>query len=300
MEKILVRKIAIVISAVVLLRCQIQAQSTTKWWKYGHFYQVYPRSFQDSNGDGVGDLNGITQRLSYFKEIGVTGVWLSPMFASPQVDFGYDISDFRKVDPLFGTMADFDRMLRRCEELNLKLILDFVPNHSSDQHIWFQKSINPNDPDFKTYQNYYIWDKGILLPNGTRAPPSNWLSIFGGSAWTWMDSRQEYYLHQFSEKQPDLNYRNPIVSEEMKEVLRFWLRKGVDGFRVDAVSQLFESPRNPDGSYPNERPSGDCPETPNFHCYLKHTETSDRPETFELTYVWRQVLDEPEFSNKIR
>lgn len=192
------------------------------WWEYGHFYQIYPRSFQDSNGDGVGDLQGITSRLNHLQYVGVAGVWLSPIFKSPLKDFGYDISDFREIHAEYGTMEDFERLVEKAHKLNIKIILDFVPNHSSDQHEWFKKSSNPNDPEFEKYKDYFIWNKGKVQDDGTRAPPSNWLSVFRGSAWTWVESRQAYYYHQFLPAQPDLNFRNEAVSEEMKEILRFW------------------------------------------------------------------------------
>lgn len=222
----------------VLAICLSAVLAVDDWWEYGHFYQVYPRSFQDSDGDGVGDINGITRRLPYIKEIGVTGIWLSPVFESPMLDFGYDISDFRAIDPQFGTMDDFRKMVKRCKELDIKIILDFVPNHTSDEHEWFSKAINTSHPEHLKYKNYFIWHEGKVLSNGTRMPPSNWNSIFRGSAWQWHDSVQAYYLHQFLSEQPDLNFRNEDVVEEMKEILRFWLREGVDGFRVDAIPHL--------------------------------------------------------------
>lgn len=184
------------------------------WWEYGHFYQIYPRSFQDSDGDGVGDLHGITLRMPYLKFIGVTGVWLSPIFQSPMKDFGYDISDFRQIHSEFGTLDDFDHLVERCKELDVKLILDFVPNHSSDKHEWFRKSADPTDPEHEKYKDYYVWHEGKLLENGTRVPPSNWLSIFRGSAWQWVESRKAYYYHQFLAEQPDLNYRSEDLVNE--------------------------------------------------------------------------------------
>ena len=174
------------------------------WWEYGHFYQIYPRSFKDGDGDGVGDLKGIIENLAYLKTINVTGVWLSPIFKSPMKDFGYDIADFRDIDPIFGTLEDFERLTARAKELNIKIILDFVPNHSSDQHEWFKASSDPSHADHEKYKDYYIWNDGRVLENGTRVAPSNWLSIFRGSAWEWSDKRQQYYLHQFLEEQPDL------------------------------------------------------------------------------------------------
>lgn len=256
------------------------------WWEHGNFYQVYPRSFQDSNGDGIGDLDGVTSRLKYLKDIGMEGVWLSPIFASPMADFGYDISDFYSIQPEYGDMESFQRLSNKCKELGLHLILDFVPNHSSDEHEYFKKSIKKEDP----YTNYYVWHPGVELDNGTRVPPSNWISVFRGSAWEWNDERGEYYLHQFLKQQPDLNYRDPNLVNEMKNVLRFWLDKGISGFRVDAVPYLFESAEY-DGRYRDEPLSRttDDPENP---AYLIHTQTMDQPETYGVIYEWRAVLDE--------
>lgn len=262
-----------------------------EWWENGHFYQIYPRSFQDSDGDGVGDLNGITKRLEYLNFIGVTGVWLSPIFASPMADFGYDISNYREIHSEFGTMEDFDNLVKRCKELGIKLILDFVPNHSSNEHEWFLKSSNKTDPEFDAYKDYYIWNEGTLLPNGTRLPPSNWLSIFRGSAWTWVESRGAFYLHQFLAEQPDLNYRNQKLVNEMKDILKFWLDKGVAGFRCDAVPYLFEVEVNSNGLYDDEPLSGQCTDDKDAHCYLKHPKTSDLDETVDMIYQWREVTD---------
>lgn len=185
------------------------------WWEYGHFYQVYPRSFQDSDGDGIGDINGIITRLPYLKTINVTGIWLSPIFKSPMKDFGYDISDFRAIQPEYGTMEDFENLLARGRELDIKIILDFVPNHCSDQHEWFQKALNKSDPEHEKYHEYFIWNKGKPGEDGKRLPPSNWLSIFRGTMWEWVDDFQAFYLHQFLEEQPDLNFRNQDVVEEV-------------------------------------------------------------------------------------
>lgn len=276
-----------------------QVFARDEWWEHGHFYQIYPRSFQDSDDDGIGDLNGITQRLPYFNEIGVTGVWLSPIFESPMLDFGYDISDFRKIQSEYGTMDDFDRMIKRAKELDIKVILDFVPNHCSDKHEWFKKATNPKDKEHEKYRDYFIWNEGKKLENGTRAPPSNWLSIFRGSAWQWHEEMQSFYLHQFLSEQPDLNFRNKAVREEMNEVLRFWLRKGVSGFRIDAVPFIVEADVNDKGLYDDEPKSGfNC--NPQDSCYLDHIYTKDQPETYDMIYEWRRVLKEEEFASEDR
>ncbi|KAL7738177.1 hypothetical protein ACLKA6_006516 [Drosophila palustris] len=263
-----------------------QQKSELKWWQTGAFYQIYPRSFKDSNGDGVGDLNGITERLSYLKELGITATWLSPIFTSPMADFGYDIANFTEIASIFGTMADFERLLGVAKQMDIKIILDFVPNHSSDECDWFKRSA-AGDPEYK---DFYVWHPGKMV-NGSRHPPSNWVSVFRGSAWQWHETRQEYYLHQFVKKQPDLNYRNPKVREAMKNVLRFWLSKGVAGFRIDAVPHVFEIAPDASGQFRDE-PRNDWNNDPDDYGYLQHIYTVDQPETINLVYEWRAVLDE--------
>ena len=208
---------------------------TLDWWEGANFYQIYPRSFMDSNADGVGDLKGIQSKVTYLKSIGVDGVWLSPIFKSPMADYGYDISDYREIYPGFGTMQDFDDLLAEFKTQGVKLFLDLVPNHTSNLHEWFIKS-ERRDPG---YENYYIWQPGTFDPvTGKRMPPNNWVSVFRFSAWTWSPIRKQYYYHAFLKEQPDLNYRNPKVVQEIKDVISFWLNKGVDGFRIDAVPYL--------------------------------------------------------------
>ncbi|XP_055694573.1 maltase A1-like [Lutzomyia longipalpis] len=262
------------------------------WWKTANVYQIYPRSFKDSDGDGIGDLNGITQMLPYLKDLGIQAFWLSPIFKSPMKDFGYDISNFYDIQPEYGSMEDFERLLATAHSLNLKVLLDFVPNHSSDENEWFVKS---GEGD-ATYKDFYIWHPGKLDPADPKKklPPSNWLSAFRGKAWKWHSGRGEFYLHQFSYQQPDLNYRNQKVVDTMKDVLRFWLKKGVDGFRVDAVPHLFEV-ETINGQYPDEAKSGNTDDPDDFG-YLYHNLTQNLPETVEMVYQWRDVLDE--FTNK--
>ncbi|MBR0871449.1 DUF3459 domain-containing protein [Bradyrhizobium tropiciagri] len=225
------------------------------WWRHGIFYQVYPRSFQDTDGDGVGDLKGIIERLPYLVQLGVDAVWLSPIFPSPMADFGYDISDYTGIDPLFGTMEDFDALVAAAHDSGLKLILDLVPNHTSDQHPWFIEAKSGRD---HPKRDWYIWrDPG---PDG--GPPNNWLSEFGGSAWAYDEASGQYYYHAFLAQQPDLNWRNPEVRQAIYDVMRFWLRKGVDGFRVDVIWHLIkdadfrDNPPNPhylEGRPPHEK-----------------------------------------------
>ena len=204
------------------------AAASGEWWRSGVIYQVYPRSFRDSGGDGMGDLKGITLGLAKLKELGVDAVWLSPFYRSPQKDAGYDVSDYRDVDPLFGTLADFDQMLTAAHQLGLRVMIDLVPNHSSDQHEWFQKALaaKPGSPE----RDYYHFKDG--RGEGGELPPNNWVSMFGGPAWTRVEDGQ-WYCHLFDSSQPDLNWTNPVVQEEFEDILRFWLDRGVDGFRVD-------------------------------------------------------------------
>ena len=209
------------------------------WWQTDVVYQIYPRSFQDTDGDGVGDLPGITRRLDYVAGLGVGAVWLSPFYPSPQADFGYDVADYCAVDLQFGTLDDFDRLVERAHELGLRVIVDVVPNHSSDQHAWFQDSRQSRDSDKR---DWYVWRDPA--PGG--GPPNNWLSIFGGPAWTLDEATGQYYLHTFLTEQPDLNWRNPAVVDAMMDVLRFWMARGVDGFRIDAVLFSAKHPDLPD------------------------------------------------------
>ena len=219
-------------------------QHDEDWWRQGIFYQVYPRSFRDTDGDGVGDLRGITERLPYLCSLGVDAVWLSPVFPSPMADFGYDISDYTGIDPLFGTMEDFDALIAAAHQAGLKLILDLVPNHTSDQHPWFVESRSSRD---NPKRDWYIWRE----PAADGGPPNNWLSEFGGSAWAYDAETGQYYYHAFLAQQPDLNWRHPEVREAIYEAMRFWLRKGVDGFRVDVIWHLIkdaefrDNPPNP-------------------------------------------------------
>lgn len=213
------------------------------WQKEAIIYQIYPRSFQDSDGDGVGDLRGIIQRLDYLQALGVTVLWLSPVFASPNADNGYDVSDYRAIQPEFGTMADFDELLAEAHARGLKIILDLVVNHSSDEHEWFRESRKSKDNSFR---DFYVWK-----PAKNGGPPNNWQSLFGGPAWKWDEATQEFYLHLFVEKQPDLNWENPRLRREVYDLMRFWLDKGVDGFRLDVVPFFSKDPTYPD--YPPER-----------------------------------------------
>ncbi len=248
------------------------------WWQTGIIYQIYPRSFQDSNGDGIGDLPGIIQRLDYVASLGVAAIWLSPIYPSPMVDFGYDVSDYTGIDPMFGTLADFDHLLAQAHARGLKVILDLVPNHTSDQHPWFRASRSSrSDPK----RDWYIWRDPA--PGG--GPPNNWLSAFGGSAWEYDPPTGQYYMHSFVKEQPDLNYRHPDVLPAMLDVMRFWLDRGVDGFRVDVITLLIKDdqfrdhPRNPDWN-------GIDPFNSLLPIYM-----SNRPQVHDVIREMRKLID---------
>lgn len=253
--------------------------SETAWWKRGIIYQIYPRSFQDSNGDGVGDLNGIRQRLDYLTWLGVDAIWISPIYPSPMADFGYDITDYCNIDPLFGTLPDFDRLLQEAHRRGIKVILDFVPNHTSDQHPWFRESRSSRT---NGKRDWYIWLDG----KADGEPPNNWVSQFGGSAWSFDSSTGQYYLHSFLSQQPDLNWRNPDVRDALFDVLRFWLNRGVDGFRVDVLWLLIK-----DANFRDNPPNPNYRSTqPGIDRYLS-LYNSDQPEIHKLVAEIRSVLD---------
>ena len=253
---------------------------TEPWWKTAVLYQIYPRSFQDSNRDGVGDLPGIIRRLPYLTELGVDAIWISPIFPSPMKDFGYDICDYTGIDRLFGTMQDFDALLAAVHRNGIKLILDFVPNHTSDQHPWFVESrssrINPR-------RDWYIWHDPA--PGG--GPPNNWLSEFGGSAWSYDPKSGQYYYHAFLPEQPDLNWRNPEVVRAMHDVMRHWLGKGVDGFRVDVIWHLLKDEQFRDNPLNPDFIAGMAPHRKVLPLY-----TADLPGVQEIVRGLRRVVDE--------
>ena len=239
--------ISIVTVAVVLpVQLAAQRQATDAqdypWWQGAVFYELYPRSFADSNNDGIGDLNGITAKLDYLKELGVDAIWITPCFPSPQVDFGYDISDYEDIDPMYGSLQDFDRLIAEANKRGIRILLDFVANHTSDQHKWFRESKSSRT---SAYRDWYIWRDG----KGPSRPPNNWVSTFGTSAWTFDATTQQYYYHYFYPEQPDLNWRNPAVESAMFDVTRFWYKRGVSGFRLDAVDSLFEDPKLTDNPF---------------------------------------------------
>lgn len=249
------------------------------WWQSGIIYQVYPRSFQDSNGDGIGDLPGIIQRLDYLQWLGITALWISPLYPSPMADFGYDISDYTAIHPLFGTMADFDNLLEAAHQRGIKVILDLVPNHTSDQHPWFVESRSSRD---NPKRDWYLWQD----PRPDGSLPNNWLSVFGGPAWEWDEATGQYYYHAFLKEQPDLNWRNPQVQEAMLQVMRFWLDKGVDGFRVDVMWHMIKDEQwrdNPlNTNYQPHQPTCD---------QVLPVYSTDQPEVHDIVRRMRQLLD---------
>ena len=258
--------------------------TTIPWWQTAVIYQVYPRSFQDTNADGIGDLRGIYDRLPYLAGLGIDAVWISPFYPSPMADFGYDVSNYTGVDPIFGTLEDFDRLIERAHSLNLRIILDFVPNHTSDQHPWFLESRSSLD---NPKRDWYLWhdpEPGSGPPE--LRPPNNWMSHFGGTAWNWDSATGQFYLHSFLPQQPDLNWRNPQVRHAIYSALMFWLDKGVDGFRMDVLwllikdDQFRDNPINPDWQ----------PGSSSFGRYLP-LYTADRPETHEIVAEMRTLLD---------
>ncbi|CAG9133493.1 unnamed protein product [Plutella xylostella] len=259
------------------------------WWETTVFYQIYPRSFKDSDGDGIGDLNGITSKLSHLKELGIGATWLSPIFKSPMYDFGYDIADFYAIQEEYGTMEDFENLIKAANELDIKIVLDFVPNHSSNESVWFEKALQGDEK----YFDYFVWEDPVIGEDGSRQPPNNWVSVFRKSAWEYREEVGKYYLHQFVIGQPDLNYNNPDLVEEMKNVIRFWLNKGVAGFRVDAINHLFEVDKEKfGGKYPDEPRSGNLNDGPDDYGYLDHIYTKDQDKTYDMVFQWREVFDE--------
>lgn len=279
--------------AMWLLTGAAPATPRAPWWKHATIYEIYPRSFQDTNGDGLGDLNGITRRLPYLQRLGIDAIWIAPIFSSPQVDFGYDVSDYRSIDPQYGTLADLNRLIARARTQHIRVILDLVLNHTSDQHPWFRESAASRT---NSRADWYVWSDGVAADaagvgafqkrfvHDGRVPPNNWTSGFGGSAWEWVPARRQFYYHRYYRQQPDLNWRNPAVEQAMLDVMRFWLDRGVAGFRLDAITTLFE-----DGAGRDEPEAGgaDAFGSPN----LRHVFTDDLPEEHDLIRRLRALVD---------
>ena len=256
----------------------------TEWWRGAVIYQIYPRSFKDSSGDGIGDLPGIIEKLDYVASLGVDAIWLSPFYESPMRDFGYDVSDYRAVDPIFGTLADFDELLRQAHGRGLKVLIDLVLNHSSDRHPWFVESRDPASDK----ADWYVW--ADAEPDGS--PPSNWLSVFGGPAWTWEPRRRQYYLHNFLPSQPNLNFHNAAVQDELLGVAAFWLERGVDGFRLDTVDFYFHDAAlrdNPPRQPPEDPAARPQPRIP--YQFQRHVYDKARPENIGFVKRLRALMD---------
>ncbi|AOS95865.1 Oligo-1,6-glucosidase 1 [Microbulbifer aggregans] len=261
--------------------------STTnaEWWRNSVIYQIYPRSFCDANGDGIGDLPGITQKLDYVKSIGVDAIWISPFFKSPMADFGYDVSDYRDVDPLFGNLEDFDRLIEAAHERGLKIIIDQILSHSSDQHPWFEESRSSRD---NAKADWYVWAD----PKPDGSAPNNWMSNFGGSAWRWCTRRRQYYLTNFLKEQPDLNLHNPEVQEQLLADMKFWLDRGVDGFRLDAINHAFHNRSLQDNpARPLELDEKGLPPVNTYH-YQWHIYDKSQPENLVFLQRVRELLDQ--------
>ncbi len=255
------------------------------WWRGAVIYQIYPRSYQDSNGDGIGDLRGIVQRLPYIASLGVDAIWISPFFTSPMKDFGYDVSDYCDVDPMFGTLADFDAVVQTAHRLGLRVMIDLVLSHTSDAHPWFKQSkqdkTNPR-------ANWFVW--ADAKPDGT--PPNNWLSVFGGSAWAWDGKRMQYFLHNFLTSQPDLNFHEPAVQEALLDVERFWLKRGVDGFRLDTINFYFADKLLRDNpALPPEMRNNTIAPSVNPYNWQDHIHSKNQPENLEFLRKFRAELE---------
>jgi len=274
-----------------------QATSADPWYNHAVIYEIYPRSFQDTNGDGIGDLNGITQRLDYLQSLGVDAIWIAPMYPSPQVDFGYDISNYTAVDPQYGTLADMDHLIAAAKQRHIRVLLDMVLNHTSDKHPWFADSAHSRT---NPHADWYIWNDGIpapkraattkpgpnehLGPKGWVVPPNNWSSLFQGSAWEWVPARGQFYYHFFYKQQPDLNWRNPAVEKAMFDAMRFWLDRGVAGFRLDAITTLFEDPTLHNEPLTGKLDASGFPES-------NHTLTSGLPQVHDVLRRLRTMID---------
>ncbi|UWQ20500.1 alpha-glucosidase [Jannaschia sp. W003] len=257
-----------------------------EWWRGGIIYQIYPRSYQDTDGDGVGDLAGITERLPYVAALGVDAIWISPFFTSPMKDFGYDVSDYCDVDPMFGSLADFDALVARAHSLGVRVMIDLVLSHSSDEHSWFQESRSSHT---NPRADWYVW--GNPKPDGT--PPNNWLSIFGGGAWEWDVRRQQYYMHNFLVSQPDLNLHHPDVQDALLDVTRFWLDRGVDGFRLDTINFYFADKDLRDNpALPPERRNATIAPSVNPYNHQEHIYSKNQPENLAFLRRFRTLLDE--------
>ena len=264
------------------------ASSSRDWWKNAVIYEIYPRSFQDTNGDGIGDLNGITERLDYLKSLGIDAIWLTPCYPSPQADFGYDISDYEAIDPHYGTLADFDKLVAEAGKRHIRVIMDMVMNHTSDQHKWFLESRSSRT---NPYRDWYVWKDGKGETATSQGEvPNNWRSDFGGTAWEWDAKTRQYYYHKFYIQQPDLNWNNPKVHQAFKDIIAFWLNKGVAGFRFDAITTLFEDPEWRDDEVMRDK-DGNPVKGPDGQIQLNDTMTNNLPEVHPVMQEFRAYMD---------
>ena len=263
-----------------------EAQAKTDWWRGGVIYQIYPRSFQDSDGDGIGDLNGITRRLEYIASLGVDAIWISPFFTSPMKDFGYDVSDYCDVDPMFGSLGDFDGLMDKAHKLGLKVMIDLVLSHTSDEHPWFQESRASRD---NPKSEWYVWSD----PQEDGTPPNNWLSIFGGPAWQWDSRRQQYYLHNFLVAQPDLNFHCEEVQLALLDVAKFWLDRGVDGFRLDTINfYIHDRELRSNPALPYELRNDSIAPQVNPYNHQEHLYSKNQPENLAFLERLRALTDQ--------
>ena len=264
------------------------ASNEQDWWKNAVIYEIYPRSFQDSNGDGIGDLNGITERLDYLKELGVDAIWLTPVYPSPQVDFGYDISDYENIDPQYGTLKDFDHLIAEADKRHIRILMDMVMNHTSDKHMWFEQSRSSKD---NPYRDWYMWHDGKgETATDKGEPPNNWQSDFGHSAWEWDEKTRQYYYHKFYIQQPDVNWDNPKVHQAFKDIISFWLKRGVGGFRFDAITTLFEDPQMRDEDVLKDK-DGNTYLNAYGDIALNDTRTNNLPGTHAVMQEMRALSD---------
>ncbi len=263
----------------------LRLEKDPDWWRGAVIYQIYPRSYQDSNGDGIGDLAGIVQRLPYIASLGVDAIWISPFFTSPMKDFGYDVSDYCDVDPMFGSLSDFDAVVQTAHRLGVAVMIDLVLSHTSDQHPWFKQSKQDREND---KANWYVWAD----PKEDGTPPNNWLSIFGGSAWQWNGAREQYYLHNFLTSQPDLNFWEPQVQEALLDVARFWLNRGVDGFRLDTINfYMHDKELRSNPALPRDKRNSTIAPSVNPYNHQEHLYSKNQPENLEFLRKLRAVME---------
>ena len=292
------KKLATIAAVALTVVCTTLQSQTSKapsaaeeknWWRNAVLYEIYPRSFADANNDGIGDLKGITAHLDYLKELGIDAIWLTPCYPSPQVDFGYDISDYEAIDPKYGTMADFDRLIAEANKRHIRVLMDMVMNHSSDKHKWFLESRSSKD---NPYRDWYVWHDGKgETATDKGQPPNNWQSVFGHSAWEWDEKTRQYYYHKFYIQQPDLNWNNPKVHQAFKDILAFWLKKGVAGFRFDAIPTLFEDPQMMDEDVALDK-DGKSSTNAFGDVALQDTRTSNLPEVHPVMAEMRAYADQ--------